>query len=171
MIPLASTSRCDLIGASALAAAALWYKDVPMPVRFDEILNALEFVGARGLGEHQAFLCRQSGKIYWHSDLSELDGLEDELPKDIDDDEKYLEIPDKRELDLGKALALDFTRQVLPGDFDDVRRMFGKRRAYANFKHLLAHKGVLEQWYDFEQKATERALREWCELHSIILAD
>jgi hypothetical protein len=30
---------------------------------------------------------------------------------------------------------------------------------------------VLERWYDFEAKATERALREWCELNSIELAD
>ena len=29
------------------------------------------------MGEHQAFLCKQSGKIYWHSELS--DGF-DELP-------------------------------------------------------------------------------------------
>ena len=29
---------------------------------------------------------------------------------------------DMRELDLGKPLALDFARQFLPGDFDDVRQ-------------------------------------------------
>ncbi len=164
-------SPCDLIGGSALAAAVLYYKDAPMPVSFEEILNAFEFVSAGGLGEHQAFLCIQSGKIYWHSDLSDLDEADDELPEDVEDDEKYLEIPDKRELDLGKPLALDFARQVLPGDFDEVRRMFRRRGAYANFKHLLARRQVLEQWYDFEQKATERALREWCELNSIVLAD
>ena len=131
-----------------------------MPVSFDEILIAFEFVSAGGLGEHQAFLCVQSGKIYWHSDLSDLDEpdkLDDELPEDVEDDEKYLEIPDKRELDLGKPLALNFALQFLPEDFDEVRRMFRRRGAYANFKHLLARRRVLEQWYDFEQKATERA--------------
>jgi len=159
------------MGGSALAAAVLWYKDEPMPVSFEEILNAFEFVSAGNLGEHQAFLCIQSGKIYWHSDLSDLDEPDDELPEDVEDDDKYLEIPDKRELDLGKPLALDFARQVLPGDFDEVRRMFRRRGAYASFKHLLTRRHVLEQWYDFEQKATERALREWCELNSIVLAD
>jgi hypothetical protein len=30
---------------------------------------------------------------------------------------------------------------------------------------------MLDQWYEFEAKATERALREWCEVESIDLAD
>jgi hypothetical protein len=30
---------------------------------------------------------------------------------------------------------------------------------------------VLERWYDFESKATERAVREWCELNEIEVAD
>jgi len=143
-----------------------------MPVSFKDILDAFEFVSmGGGLGEHQAVLCKQSGKIYWHSELAELDEPEDELPDDIEDDEKYLAIPDKRELDLGKPLALDFARQVLPTDFDEIRRMFSRRGAYASFKHLLAQRRALDQWNDFEQKATERALREWCELNSIELAD
>jgi hypothetical protein len=143
-----------------------------MPVSFREILDAFEFVSVRGgFGEHQAFLCRQTGKIFWRSELSDFDELEDELPDDIEDGEKYLEIPDKREFDLGKPLALDFACQVLPKDFDEVRRLFGHRGAYASFKHLLARRGVLDQWYDFEQKATERALREWCEINSIALID
>ena len=143
-----------------------------MPVSFREILDAFEFVSvADGFGEHQAFLCRQTGKIFWCSELSDFDELEDELPDDIEDGEKYLEIPDKRELDLGKPLALDFACRVLPKDFDEVQRLFGQRGAYASFKQLLARKGVLDQWYDFEQKATERALREWCEINSIALTD
>ena len=139
-----------------------------MPVSFKEILDAFDFVSMGG-GEHQAFLCRQSGKIHWHSELSELGELEGELPDDMEDDENYVAIPDKRELDLGKPLALDFACQFLPRDFDEVRRIFGRRGAYASFKHLLARKRALEQWYDFERKATERALREWCELNSIEL--
>ena len=75
----------------------------------------------RGGGEHQAFACKQSGKVYWRSELS--DDL-DELPDDIGGSEKFLQIPDKRELDLGKPLALDFARRFLPGDLDDVRRCF-----------------------------------------------
>jgi hypothetical protein len=42
-----------------------------------DILEAFEFVSADNTGEHQAFFCRQSGKVYWyveysHDELSEL---------------------------------------------------------------------------------------------------
>ena len=157
------------MGASALAAAGVCYKGAPMPVSFEEIRNAFELVSAgRGLGEHQAFLCKQSGKIHWHSDLSDLN---DELPDDIEDDEKYLEIPGSRELDLGKPLVLDFTRKILPGDLDEVWQIFRRRGAHAGFKRLLVRRDALEQWYEFEEKATVQALREWCERNSIALAD
>jgi hypothetical protein len=103
-----------------------------MSVSLKDIMEAYEFVCAGGGDEHQAFLCKQSGKVYWHSELS--DDLDDTLPDDIGDSEKYLQIPDKRELDLGKPLALDFARKFLPGDFDEVRQLFSRRGAYARFK-------------------------------------
>jgi hypothetical protein len=141
---------------------------MPMPVSFKDILGAFEFVCASDTGEHQAFLCKQSGRLYWHSEL--LDDL-DELPDDIDHSEKYVQIPDKRELDLGKPLVLDFARQFLPEDLDEVRHIFSRRGAYAKFKELLGRRGALDQWYDFEAKAEERALRKWCDLNSIEVGD
>src|SRR5262245_20133476 len=92
----------------------------PMPVSFQELLLALEFISS-SIGNHRAILCRRTGKIYWHSELSDLDEFNDELPDDIDDDEKYIDLPDKKELGLGKPLALDFAREFLPNDFDEVR--------------------------------------------------
>jgi hypothetical protein len=103
------------------------------------------------------------GKLYWHSDSS--DEL-DELLDDIDDDDKYVQLPDKRELDLGRALVFDFVRQFLPDDFSEVQRIFGRRGACAKFKDLLARRGALDRWYDFESKAEERALRSWCDSRS-----
>jgi len=143
-----------------------------MPVSFQEILDALEFVSmGGGLGEHQAILCRQTGKIYWHSEFSDLDELYDELPDDIDNDENYLAIPHKRDLGLGKPLALEFAREFLANDFDEVRSIFSTRGAYAKFRALLARRNAVDRWHAFEAAATERALREWCELNSITLAD
>ena len=139
-----------------------------MLVSLKDLLEAFEFVCAGGWGEHEAFLCKQSGKLYCHSVLC--DEL-DILPDDIGDSEKFLQIPDKRELDLGKPLALDFARQFLPGDFDDVLQFFSRRGAYARFKDLSGRRGVLDQWYDFEPKAEERALRMWCDLNSIEVRD
>ena len=142
-----------------------------MPVSFQEILTAFEFVGADGLGEHQAILCRQTGKIYLRSEFSDFDELNDELPDDVEDDQKYLKIPNKRELGLGKPLALEFAREFLRGEFDEVRYIFSKRKAYSKFRALLIRRNALEQWYEFESKAAEHALREWCAVNSVEVAD
>jgi hypothetical protein len=40
-----------------------------VPVSLKDILEAFEFVCADGGDEHQAFLCKQSGKLYCHSEL------------------------------------------------------------------------------------------------------
>ena len=63
-----------------------------MVVSFSDLQLAFEFVSS-GRGENEAYLDRQSGKIYWHSEFGDND---EELPDDIDD-EKYISIPDKRE--------------------------------------------------------------------------
>ena len=101
-----------------------------MAVSFSDLRLAFEFVSSGGMGENEAYLDRQSGKIYWHSEFGDND---EELPNDIDD-EKYISIPDKRELDLGKPLVLDFAREFLPVDYDEVRHIFSQRGAYRRYK-------------------------------------
>jgi hypothetical protein len=91
---------------------------MPMPVSFTELSDAVDFVSAGHNEENRAYLRKESGKIYCHSDfVPDLD----ELPEDIEDEEKYLRIPDQRNLDLGKPLMLDFAGEYLPDDVDTVR--------------------------------------------------
>jgi hypothetical protein len=105
-----------------------------MPVKFSDLMFAFD---CASMAEQHAYLCKQSGEIYFHSEFSDLDEtLNDELPDDIENEEKYLPLPDKYELDLGKPLVLAFAREFLPNDFDEVRHIFSKRGAYANFKKL-----------------------------------
>jgi hypothetical protein len=137
-----------------------------MPVSFSDLQCAFEFVSSGGTGENEAYLDRQSGKIYWHSEFGDND---EELPDDIDD-KKYTAIPDKRELDLGKPLVLDFARGFLPEDYDEVRRIFSRSGAYRRYKDLLVRRGALERWYDFSNKAEEVALREWCAQNGVDLS-
>jgi hypothetical protein len=139
-----------------------------MPVNFGDIAEAFEFANTNGdLGEFHTFVCKQSGKIHYQTDFPDAAELYDELPDDIHDEEKYVPLPDKRELGLGKPLVLDFAREVLPEDFDDVRYFFSKRGAYPKFKALLARRGAIDRWHAFEAKATEQALRDWCALREI----
>src|SRR5207237_3531775 len=129
-----------------------------MAVSFSDLRLAFEFVSSGGMGENEAYLDRQSGKIYWHSEFGDND---EELPDDIDDEE-YISIPDKRELDLGKPLVLDFAREFLPDDYDEVRHIFSRRVAYCRYQDLLVRRGAREWQYDFSNTSEERALRKWC---------
>jgi hypothetical protein len=132
--------------------------EAAVPVAFSDLETAFLFVSGSGMGMNRAFLDKQSGKIYWQSDTAD---VEEELPDDIDDP-KYIEIPHKNEFGLGKPLVLDFVEQFLPGDFDEVRRIFSRRGAYGQFKSLLARRGAIDRWHQFSNKAEEAALRQWC---------
>jgi hypothetical protein len=140
---------------------------MPVSVDWTELQHAFEFVSLGQPHEHEAVLCRKSGKFLW---LTDIDEDIEAWPHDADDEEKYLAIPHRKDLDLGKALVIEFARQFLPGEFNEVRRIFDKRGAYARFKDLLQRNKALDRWYDFESKATEAALREWCDLNEITIA-
>ena len=137
-----------------------------MAVSFSDLQLAFEFVSS-GMGENEAYLDRQSGKIYWHSEVGDND---EELPDDIGD-EKYISIPDKRELNLGKPLAVGFAGEFLPVDYDEVRHIFSRRGAYRRYRDLLVRRGALERWYDLSNKSEETALRKWCAENGIELSE
>jgi len=157
---LATTARV-----TALPAAN---GETPMPVSVDwtELLHAFEFASLGGPYEHEAVLCRKTGKFLWNTDVDE--DIE-AWPDDADDEEKYLSIPHRKQLDLGKPLVLAFARQCLPEEFDEIRRIFDRRGAYKRFRDLLARKRARDRWYEFEAKATEAALRNWCDVNGITI--
>ena len=135
-------------------------------VNLDELLDTLEFVSFSGLTQQRAYIDRTSGKIYWDSEESE-----DELPDDVDDPTRFVEVPQKRDLDLGSRLALRFAYEVLPDESDRIESFFQGRGAYARFKDFLGARGRLEEWYAFEAKQTAAALREWCEQEGLRIDD
>jgi len=136
-----------------------------VPVKFDDLFGAFEFVSAGEPMEHEAYLCVETGVIHYHSEFG--DDEEEPLPEDIDDSEKYIPVPHKNDLDLGKRLALRFADEFLPDASDEVHDIFRHRGAYGRFKNLLEHRGILQQWFDYEEKNRKKALREWCEVSEI----
>ena len=134
-----------------------------MPVEFKEIENAFGYVNSGPMYEHQAFLNKETGDTYIHSDSG--DNFE-ELPDNIDD-EKYIEIPHKHELNLGQKLVFDFINEYIPEEEEQFGRIFRRRGAYTKFKNFLDRNNLLEKWYAFESEAEERALRAWCERNEI----
>jgi hypothetical protein len=134
-----------------------------MAVSFDVIENAFFFVSMDQQFMHNAYLCNETGEIFYTSEI----GDSDELPEDIDNPDKYIAIPHKNELDLGKALVIEFSSEYLPEELDKVYSIFRRKRAYSRYKELLETKGSLEDWYKFENERQKVALKEWCRQNSI----
>ncbi len=94
-------------------------------------------------------------------------GDSDEIPEDIDDLDKYITIPHKNDLELGKALVIEFTSEYLPEELERVYSIFRRKGAYSRYKDLLENKGALEDWYKFENERRKVALEEWCQENNI----
>lgn len=135
-----------------------------MKIKFSDIVLAFESVNFGGsYGENQAFACVETGRIYYNSNLSG----EYELSDEDYDFTIHKQIPDKRDLDLGKNLVFQFCDEHAPELFDRVQVIFSRKSAYAYFKDLLRENDLLERWYKFEEDATEEALRSWCRENDI----
>ena len=137
-------------------------------VKFSELIDAFEFTSVAGSFVSRAYVDQITGKIYLVSDELE---LEEELPDDLEESDRYLAVPDKNALDLGRRLVERFVRERLPADAEEVEAFFRRKGAYNPLKILLADRGVLQQWYEFEQAETSAALRAWCQENEIELTD
>src|SRR6516225_10318076 len=110
-------------------------------VKYDDLSMALDFVSYVAPMQHNAYVCIDTGKVYWTSDFS--DTFDEELPDDFETSDRYLAIPHKNDLDLGRDLVLRFVEQQLPARFDQVEGYFRRKGAYARFKDLLEREGFL----------------------------
>ncbi|MGO9473019.1 MAG: hypothetical protein ACLPWS_06335 [Rhodomicrobium sp.] len=133
-------------------------------VKYDDLANAVEFASISGF-DNSAYVCTVTGATYYVS--SEID---EEVPEDLETSDKYIQVPTKRDLDLGTRLALWFVEEELPDDYDTAAGFFRKKGAYGRFKDLLHRRGALEKWYEYEARATEAALRLWCEENGVELS-
>jgi len=137
-------------------------------VNWTELLEAYEFANFGGMDETAAFISLDTGAVFYKF---EEQGLNEEIPDDLETSDRYLPVPTKMEVGLGKRLALAFTYAQLPECRERVEGYFRKAGAYSRFKDLLADREKLEAWYAFEKAATERELRAWCKDNEIEVID
>ncbi|KJK22558.1 hypothetical protein UB46_20705 [Burkholderiaceae bacterium 16] len=138
-------------------------------VKHDDLSMAFDFVSFAAPMEHNAYVSLDTGKVYLTSDAN--DAFDEEIPDDLDTSDRYLAIPHKNELGLGRSLALRFVAQELPACYDQIEGFFRRQGAYARFKDLLERKGMLELWYSFEADSVERALRQWSAENGLEILD
>lgn len=133
-------------------------------MNLSNIEDAFMFVSEGQPYEHMAYISKENGEIYYHSEYGDFD----ELPEDIDDP-KYVAIPHKKELGLGKNLVLKFAHKYLGQNAEKVNLIFRKKGAYSKYKNLLERLGKLDLWYKYEENAQHQSLIDWCEDNEILL--
>jgi hypothetical protein len=136
----------------------------PVSLSYRDLLVAFECVSAGAPGETEAYICLTTGRIYLVSTLVDSD---EEVPDDIEMSDRYLRLPRRWELGLGRDLVFDFVRSDMPDEWDKMVEFFRRRGAYAEFRQMLRAHGKLDQWYAFETGAVEKALRDWSREHDI----
>jgi len=135
-------------------------------INFSELRNAFEFVSSGPSSQHSAYICVDTGIIYWTSNVMD---LEEDIPDDLETSDRYIQVPHKNDLKLGQGLALSFIDQEIPHDYNFAASLFRKRGAYRRFKELLQSEGLLEKWFAFEANASDMALQDWCKENHIEL--
>ena len=136
-------------------------------MKYSDIEDAYFFVSMSPQYEHSVMLNKDTGDMYYLSEL----GDSDELPEDADESDSYISIPHKNDLDLGIRLVMDFAAEYCPAELRQVQDIFRRKGAYSRYKDFLETKGLLDKWYDFEKRHTEVELRQWCEGNGIELTD
>jgi Uncharacterised protein family (UPF0158) len=136
-------------------------------VKYDDLIEAIDFVSAGASSDHQAFIALDTGRIYWISEFG--DPIDEDVPEDLDESDRYLEVPSRNDLDLGRRLVFRFVEEQLPGAYEQVQGFFSRRGAYGRFKALLEDAGCLDKWRQFDAQCTRQALEDWCEAHAIEL--
>lgn len=121
---------------------------------FDTIEMAFEYASF----DNEVYLDRHTGKSIYLSP----DGDADEEPEDLDDDTRYVAVPNKSELDLGSRLAIEFTAKAAPLLLDDVREAFRGRGGFRRFKDLLDRHHLLDAWHEYQADQERTALMQWC---------
>jgi len=132
-------------------------------MRFSDLENAFQFAGMDGGYINEAWVSRSTGEVFLESDEA---GIH-ELPDDVFPNDDLVQVPNRHELDLGQPLVWEFVDEQIPGLRSRVREIFSRRGAYGRYKDFLEGIGLLNVWYDFEDRKTREALLRWCEEEGI----
>ena len=136
-------------------------------VRLGDLEEALAWTSS-GDGDHEALLSVETGQVHWlGGDLEETEAL----PDDIEDGERYVQVPDQHSLDLGRPLVDRFVRKHLPAHAETVSAMFRRKGAWREFKFFLQREELISAWHEFENAAIRQALREWAESEGFRVSD
>jgi hypothetical protein len=129
-------------------------------VTYEDLFDAFDYVSSAAPMDHEAYVSLDTGEVYCWSEY--IGAGDEEVPDDLGSPDRYLAIPHKSELGLGRNLALRFVEENLPSRYDEVEEYFSRQGAYSRFYEMLAREGARDAWGEFEADCVHTALRLWC---------
>ena len=138
-------------------------------VSYADIEHALDWSSSGGADGSQAVICRRTGRVYLRSECGKFE--EEELPQDIDNDDLYLPLPHKTDLNLGRDLVFQFVRAKAPELEGRISAAFRQRGAYSKFKSILEQSGLLHKWHEYEAAETRLALNTWAQENGLVFKE
>jgi len=129
-----------------------------MAIKYSDVERAFDYVSFGPPCENCAYIHRKTGQTFYSSEMTG----ESDIPEEAYEDDDYLEVPHKNDLDMGQRLVERFIDREAPQLAGEVRRIFSRRGAYSRYKDLLAGHKLLEKWHDFEADSMKQAIGEKC---------
>ncbi|MFO1214586.1 MAG: hypothetical protein U1E72_08340 [Burkholderiaceae bacterium] len=134
-------------------------------VDYEALEQALDWASTYD-DERRALVSRASAEVF----LTGIYAADSDVPADVGDAARYVAVPHRHDLDLGRPLVRRFcSEQLAPALATQVEGLFRRAGAYARFKELLQRHGQLDAWHAYEAAATEEALRGWCDTVGLLL--
>ena len=119
---------------------------------------SLDFADAGQKYDGGAWFNRKTGELWTCGD-----GIwgPQEPAEDLNQSPDFVPAPNSHDLRLGVPLAMDFAYARLPDQVEEIRALFHRKGGWRNFRTLIARQNVEQEWFAWQDAATEKALREW----------
>lgn len=147
---------------------------MPKRVRLSEIVDGLEMQS----DEMTSYLHRPTGQVITVSDEA-LRAAEDDDEESVDaeelnlarnvlkDEEEYLALPDRFEIDEYRMMERFATALDDPVLRDEMLDALRGRGAFRYFKDTVHRFGLASAWYDYRGRAYLDVAQTWCEANGI----
>ena len=112
--------------------------------------------------------------FYYNKQTGELEyfNYEHENPNDleleeVEDDEKFIRLPDKFDINdygiLKDFMFVQEDREIRDALYDIIH----SKGVFKKFRQVVERFGILEKWYEFNNEEYEDIVKEWCEENAL----
>jgi len=132
-----------------------------LKVKLEQIIDALEFMDRYS----EYFLDLETGEIEWVSDMTMTYQEKEEIYEKLDE-HGFVRLPDSFDLN-EYSMMEDFASALSGKERSALLGAIKGKGAFRRFKDRAQDLCLIEEWYEFKEKAIKRAAASWCTDHDI----